>query len=376
MSKYVADVIIIGAGIAGNSAAYCAAKKGLKVIVLEKEIIGNGGSSRNGGGVRISGRDPREIPLALYAVNNIWPYVKDELGIDCEYERSGYMVCGYNEEHKKGIAQRVVDAAKFGIDMELLEGDAIKDRCKYVSDHVTVADWTPMDGIADPLKSTLAFYIRARELGVQFITGEKVIKLNLYKGQARQAVTERGDIYEGGKIIVSAGYYGRELLNTVGLDVPIRKRLIEVIITEPVRPLISHMIGGMSGFYGHQTKHGSFVFGDNSGKESFMAHINKEITMVGYVSTVCSHLGTDLPVLKDFKVVRTWAGLTDMCSDGVAIIGNVEEVPGLIINIGCSGHGFCTGPATGYVMAQLANDEKPAVDLSALSYERFDLGEK
>ena len=56
------DVIVIGAGIIGSASAYYLAKRGYKVIVLEKsDIIGNGGSSRNGGGVRQSGRDPREL---------------------------------------------------------------------------------------------------------------------------------------------------------------------------------------------------------------------------------------------------------------------------------------------------------------------------
>jgi sarcosine oxidase subunit beta len=64
--KNTADVLIIGAGAIGNATAYYLTKKGRSVIVLEaSEYIGNGGSSRNGGGVRQSGRDPRELPLAM-----------------------------------------------------------------------------------------------------------------------------------------------------------------------------------------------------------------------------------------------------------------------------------------------------------------------
>lgn len=77
------DVVIIGAGVIGCAAAYNLAKKGRSVTVLDREPnVGEGASSRNGGGVRQSGRDGRELPLAMYAVKNIWPTLSDELGAD------------------------------------------------------------------------------------------------------------------------------------------------------------------------------------------------------------------------------------------------------------------------------------------------------
>ena len=73
MSK-VSDVIILGAGVIGNATAYYLAKKGVKVTILEgSDHIGNGGSTRNGGGVRQSGRDPRELPLVMWGIKNLWP---------------------------------------------------------------------------------------------------------------------------------------------------------------------------------------------------------------------------------------------------------------------------------------------------------------
>ena len=78
-------MIVIGSGIIGSATAYYLAKNGLDVIVLEKdETIGNGSSSRNGGGVRQSGRDVRELPLAMYSVRNLWPNLAEELGMSVE----------------------------------------------------------------------------------------------------------------------------------------------------------------------------------------------------------------------------------------------------------------------------------------------------
>ena len=96
--KRQADVIIIGGGIMGCSTAYRLAQKGLDVLVLEKKEIGNGGSCRNAGGVRQSARDPKELPLAMYAVANIWPGLSDELGVNVEYVQKGNIRLGLTEK--------------------------------------------------------------------------------------------------------------------------------------------------------------------------------------------------------------------------------------------------------------------------------------
>lgn len=92
----VADVVIIGGGVNGCAAAYYLAKSGIKsVIVLEAtNSIGHGGSSRNGGGVRQSGRDVRELPYAMYGIQNLWPTLSEELGVDTEYTQKGNLRMG------------------------------------------------------------------------------------------------------------------------------------------------------------------------------------------------------------------------------------------------------------------------------------------
>ncbi len=105
--KKNADVVIIGGGIVGNSAAYYLAKRGIKnVIVLEEsKSIGHGGSSRNGGVVRQSGRDERELPYAIYSVEKFWPNLSEELGMDVEYFQSGNLRLGKTEAHMKKPAK-------------------------------------------------------------------------------------------------------------------------------------------------------------------------------------------------------------------------------------------------------------------------------
>ena len=100
MMSNVADVVIIGGGVNGCAAAYYLAKSGIKsVIVLEAtNSIGHGGSSRNGGGVRQSGRDVRELPYAMYGIQNLWPTLSEELGVDTEYTQKGNLRMGKTQD--------------------------------------------------------------------------------------------------------------------------------------------------------------------------------------------------------------------------------------------------------------------------------------
>ena len=110
----------------------------------------------------------------------------------------------------------------------------------------------------------------ARRLGAHFISGEKVVELRKIKGAARQVVTASGNVYEDDKIILAAGYESRFIASTVGIDVPMQPVLLETLVTEAVGPMFWQMLGTADAdFYGHQTEHGSFVFGLNSGLEPY-----------------------------------------------------------------------------------------------------------
>ena len=122
-----AEVIVIGGGIIGCATAYYLAKRGTSVILLEgSDHIGNGGSSRNGGGVRQSGRDPRELPLVMYGIKNLWPHLTEELEVDCEYHQDGNLRLGKTEKHLE-ILQGLTDrAVKVWLDVRMIAGDEVR----------------------------------------------------------------------------------------------------------------------------------------------------------------------------------------------------------------------------------------------------------
>ncbi len=369
---HYADVIIIGGGIIGNSTAYYLAKKGCSVIVLEKSnYIGNGGSSRNGGGVRQSGRDKRELPLAMYGVKNLWPCLSEELEMDVEYYQKGNLRLGKTEEHIKILEGLTERADALGLEVKMVDREEAKAINSFLSDEVIGASWCPTDGHANPMLATLAYYRKARQSGVRFITGEEVVEIRKNKGKARQVVTT-GDIYEGESIILAAGYDSRRVAATIGIDIPMTRALLEVLVTEAQPPMFYQMLGtAAADFYGHQSTHGSFVFGGSSGFEDVNKDNGTPVTSSLTASCICRGIMKYFPCLKEVQIVRTWAGWIDVCLDHVPVISHVEEVPGLILACAFSGHGFGIAPTVGTLLSQMTVGEDTVLDISDFRYDRF-----
>ena len=366
------DVIIVGAGIIGNSCAYYLTKKGYKVLVLEKsDIIGDGGSSRNGGGVRQSGRDPRELPLAMYGIENLWPTLSEELDSDVEYHKEGNLRLGKTEEHLKileGLANR---AQACGLDVHMIDGDEVRQINPYLSDEVIGASWCPTDGHANPLRATLAYYRAARRLGAQYITGVSVLGLKKVKGKVRQVITDNG-IYEADHIVLCNGLGARPVAGTVGIDLPMMSVMLYALVTEAEPPMFNQMLGtAEADFYGHQTNHGSFVFGGSTNFEPVAKDNGTPVIMANAAPCICRGILKYFPMLADAKIVRPWAGWMDQMMDGVPVIDNISEVPGLTIAAGFTGHGFGIAPAVGTVVSELVNGDPTSADISGLKYDRF-----
>lgn len=197
------------------------------------------------------------------------------------------------------------------------------------------------------------------------------MKLEKIKGKARKVVT-KNNVYEGNHIILAAGYESRRIAATVGIDIPMNKVLLEVLVTEAQKPMFYQMLGtAEADFYGHQSKHGSFVFGGASGYEALNKDNGTPTTASITASCICRGIMKYFPDLKDAKIVRTWAGWIDECKDHVPVISHVEEVPGLILACAFTGHGFGISPTVGMLLSEMVEGNETTLDTSAFRYDRF-----
>ncbi len=367
-----ADVVIVGGGVMGCAIAYNLAKEGLKPVVVEKSDIGGEASGSNGGGVRQSARNLKEMPLAMESVR-MYGELHEELGMDVEYVQKGNLRLCTNSDEFETLRQSVENQKAVGLDLEMLDRQQVLELNPYIGDTVIGASFCATDGHVNPFLVTYGFFKRARELGARFLTGERVRNIRLQKGRVTGVVTDKGTL-QTDTVVNAAGVAGRDVCNMVGLDIPMRPVFSEALITEPYPPLFPQMFGHTRGlFYGRQTVHGPFFWGGFVGTEQYIHREGKPL--FHYIGPSISRSVIEyFPLLKDLHVIRMWSGLIAAMSDGLPVLGLTEEVPGLILCTGFSGHGFGLAPLIGRLMSELIMDCNVSMPIHDFCYSRFSKG--
>jgi sarcosine oxidase subunit beta len=159
----------------------------------------------------------------------------------------------------------------------------------------------------------------------------------------------------------------------VGLDVPVKPERHQILITEPVNHIQDPMVISFHyHFYCQQTPHGSFIMGIGDPTEPVSYNIQAGWKFLEDCATQVTEV---LPILKNIRIVRQWAGLYDMSPDRNPIIDEMKGASGLYTVAGFSGHGFMVAPKTAVIIAQHLCGEKPDIDLSLFSAERYQTGQ-
>ena len=175
-------------------------------------------------------------------------------------------------------------------------------------------------------------------------------------------------------MILAAGIYTPHLLEPLGLNLPLRVTHVPAVQTVPAPPMLDQVIGIASGkFAGRQQVDGRFRLTlGNSPWEAVIGTINttcsRRLSRYGKPLKFRSRI---LPAIQGLRVAEVWGGLLDLTPDALPVIERSPEVEGLIIAAGFSGHGFCLGPITGQILADLAVFGSTELPIDAFQLSRF-----
>ena len=207
------DVVVIGGGITGTAAADALAREGHAVTLIEAKRIAAMASGWSLGGVRQSGRDPVELPLARAAVA-IWAELTDTLGADVEYRRNGNLRLARTPAEVDVLRALVASQRAQGLDLDLLENAAdVRAIAPALSPSVLAASFCPTDGHANPVKATQAFADSARRHGATIRENVAARAIRVVRDRVTGVETDTG-VLPADRVIVAAGVNTPELLAT------------------------------------------------------------------------------------------------------------------------------------------------------------------
>ncbi|MGK8641810.1 NAD(P)/FAD-dependent oxidoreductase [Brucella anthropi] len=370
MTKHLqADVVIIGGGIVGGSAALFMRQAGLSVILLDKSFCGAQASGVNYGGVRRQGRAPEQLPLAQRS-HALWARLPELIGIDGEYIRSGHLKLARTEAHFAKLEAYAATVQPLGLDVELIGGNAVRERFLWLPGNVAGASLCAEDGHANPRLVSPAFARAALVAGATVLENTPVIEAR-ETGDGFAILAGNGIEIRSRLLFNCAGAWSDQFAASFGEPVPLQRIYPSMVVTEPMPFRLPMSLGEEGGgFYGRQVTRGNYVMG--GGRGAPLENPDFSRPSVNAASSVMLRAIELFPHLKNAQVIRFWSGTESEMPDDNPVIGPSSRVKNLFHAFGFCGAGFQTGPAVGAVLCDLAVKGETETPIDAFRIDRFD----
>jgi len=414
-----ADVVVIGAGIAGAAATWELAKQGLKVVLIEKGLVGAEQSSRNWGWCRQQNRDERELPLIIYALQR-WGELNDETGEELGFRRSG-LVYATQEESDIAAWDKWIQMAKgYGINSSILTAEQAKAMTPGSTTSWRGGLSAPTDGHAEPRLAAPGLVAGALKKGALLFQQCAVRGLDIAGGRVSGVWTERG-LIKTSRVICAAGAWTSMFCRRHGIDLPLGNVIGTAFRTQPIEQAIAmplytpgfacrpQMDGsytvsvsgrgrlepgaqglryarqfyptfksrrknltlnlGLSPFFNGPEAMGGWSFDRESPFERM--RILDPAADAKIVEEGLAAMRREYPALANLRLAQSWGGMIDSTPDAIPVISTVAKLPGLVLSAGYSAHGFGIGPGAGRLAADLATEATPIVDPTPYRYSRL-----
>lgn len=368
------NVVVIGGGIVGCATAFELAKRGVKdILLIEKRFLTAGATGRCGAGIRQQWGSVLNATIALESTH-IFENLEEYTGYDksVELHQGGYLLVAYTEKEWAQFQKNLEVQHRLGIQSYALSREECKKKVPYLNlDGVYGGTFCQKDGHANPFHCTQAYAKGAARLGVDIETYCEVTGFRMEGGAIAGVETTHGYV-EAKTVVNCANTRAPELAKMVGDEIPVYSERHQALVTEPVAPLIDCMVMSFSrSYYVQQTPHGSFIMG--IGPKETPSHNFRSSWQ--FLEHNCAVMCEALPVLRNLRVVRQWAGQYDMSPDCNPVIDEAESCKNFYSICGFSGHGFMVAPRVAQMTANFLTGQKDTLDIHKFSKNRFRTGE-
>ncbi len=370
----MADIIIIGGGVMGASAAYHLAQRGMKnIVLLEKEnFFGTGATGRCAGGVRYQFSTDINVRLSIKSLPMI-EHFKEEIGQDVSYRQCGYLLVATNEKEVAVFKHNVEMQNRLGVSTQLLSGDEVRARLPLMKfDDALAGTFNQKDGTVDPNSVVMGYVTAAQKMGVKAISGAEVIGITVSGGNVEEVHTSLGGI-KTRMILNAAGPWSGQISKMAGIQIPVIPLRRQMFTTNPLKEVpedFPFVIDFAKSLYFHREGEGLLIgMSNQEEKPGFDQNVDEDFELVNLEAAI-----ERMPLVEKASRASHWAGLYEVTPDAHPIYGGTP-INGFTLCTGFSGHGFMHGPISGKLMSEYILDGKfSSVDVSMLDLKRFEEG--
>jgi sarcosine oxidase subunit beta len=374
-----ADIVIIGAGVIGASIAFHLARRNPsqdkpgRIVVVDKDHVGRGGSGRSSALIRMHYSYPPEVQLALVSLH-IFQHWREIVGEPGDFRKTGFVRIVHPGETEQ-LKQNVEMQRKLGVKVELIAGQDLKEiEPDWALDEVELAAYEADSGYGDGAGVANDFLSRARDMGVAYLPKTYVTSLRVEGERVRGVHTDHGEI-SAPVVVVATGPWTRPLVAHAGYDLPVETEYHQVAILKNAPGMKgggSACIDSVTATYFRSDAHDKFLVGDFYGQRGADPDNFPQRPADDSLEEIIERTCLRVPKLENAEVMRGVTGVYDMTPDARPLLGEIPGIDGLFVCAGFSGMGFKISPAIGLVMSELLLDgQGKTVDISSFRPSRF-----
>ncbi|MEG3619204.1 FAD-dependent oxidoreductase [Magnetovibrio sp. PR-2] len=368
------DVVIVGGGGHGLAAAYHLAKDhGIRdVAVIEKGYLGGGNTARNTAIVRANYLTPEGVKF-YDASMKLFEGLSSELGINVMYSKRGHLTLAHTDASVRTMRWRAEVNKHMGVSSEVIGAEEIA-RVAPQMDLSRSARWPVLGALYHPIGSTARHdavawgYAReASARGVELHQQTEVTGFDMADGHIKAIETSRGRI-ECGRVLMAVAGASSLVAKMAEVSLPIRTVPLQACVSQPLKPFLDPIIvSGSLHTYIWQSQRGELVMGGASDPYSLYS----TRSTLEWKEGLMAHMLELFPYLSDVRLMRQWAGMTDMTPDFAPIMGKTP-VDNLYIDAGWGTWGFKATPACGKFMADTLAYDRPHSTIAPFRLDRFE----
>lgn len=367
--KSTAEVVIIGAGVQGLSAAYHLAQMGIRdVVVVEKAFVGAGSSGRSASMLMLQVWTEWQMRFSLYCFER-YMHFEDELGVSPDYRRIGTLSLA--DASVEAQESALVDLRRsLGIVCGILPPDELARRFPVLNtDDLRFGVYGEVDGVIEAQSILNGYRAAARRLGVEVCQGTCATGIRLDHGRVAAVETSDGTI-QTRRVVNAAGAEAAAVGRWVGVDIPMMNRVRNIYVSDALDavPDDTPFVWDAAGEWYYRKERPGVLIG--VGKRDLPAE--SAAIDWAFLDQMVDRIVQRVPAFAGVSIVHGWSGIRPLSPDGHPILGPVEGVEGYINDCAWGVEGIMHAPVGGQMVAEYIRDGTTSTfPLDAFLLSRF-----